>query len=578
MDSHINLSKCVVLDLETDNLLEAVTKVHCAVIRSSSEEPMTFLPGDLSFLDLLRSYEAMGITLVGHNLVNYDLAVLEKLFGYVHKGPVLDTLVMSRLVYPDIKPRDFGLQKKGRIPAPMMGKHSLEAWGYRLGFHKGSFAKTTDWKEFSQEMLDYCVRDTEVTFRLLRHLAETGPSKKAVEIEHAFAQNIDLCTRRGVRFDVPEGLALAKELSVERAKLEAELTALIPPFVDSYVTPAKKLQRTKTTPFNPGSRAHAARALGIKYGWKPTEFTDTGEPKVDEEVLAGLEWPEAKLILNYLTIQKQLGQLSEGAKNWLQAVKEDGRIHAFINHCGAVTARCTHSGPNLAQVPKGPRFRKLFRPTEGLVMVGCDASGLELRCFGHYLAKYDNGAYATVVISGDIHTANQKAAGLPTRDNAKTFIYGLLYGAGDAKLGAITGKGRAAGAELRDRFMSAIPAYAQLISDIGEAAQRRNGILYGIDGRRLEIRHKHAALNTLLQSAGAIAMKVATNLACERLAGKAHLILHVHDEMQFECRPEHAQEVGKVAAESIAEAGQILGFQCPLAGEFRVGNNWAETH
>jgi DNA polymerase I-like protein with 3'-5' exonuclease and polymerase domains len=182
------------------------------------------------------------------------------------------------------------------------------------------------------------------------------------------------------------------------------------------------------------------------------------------------------------------------------------------------------------------------------------------------------------VISGDIHTANQQAAGLPTRDNAKTFIYGLLYGAGDAKLGAITGKGRAAGAELRDRFMSAIPAYAQLISDIGEAAQRRNGILYGIDGRRLEIRHKHAALNTLLQSAGAIAMKVATNLACERLAGKAHLILHVHDEMQFECRPEHAQEVGKVAAGSIAEAGQILGFQCPLAGEFRVGNNWAETH
>src|SRR5690606_31621074 len=184
------------------------------------------------------------------------------------------------------------------------------------------------------------------------------------------------------------------------------------------------------------SRTHIYKRLKDKYNWKPKEFTEKGTPKVSEEVLESLPYPEAELLNEYLMIQKRISQLAEGHSAWLKMVRPDGRIYGSVITNGAVTGRMTHNSPNLAQVPAvnvpyGKECRSLFTVPDDRVLVGADASGLELRCLAHYMARFDKGAYARELLEGDIHTANQKAAGLPTRDNAKTFIYAFLYGAGD---------------------------------------------------------------------------------------------------------------------------------------------------
>jgi DNA polymerase I-like protein with 3'-5' exonuclease and polymerase domains len=230
--------------------------------------------------------------------------------------------------------------------------------------------------------------------------------------------------------------------------------------------------------------------------------------------------------------------------------------------------------------PYGKECRELFEASNGYELVGADASGLELRCLAHFMAKYDGGAYAKELLTGDIHTANQKAAGLPTRNNAKTFIYAFLYGAGDEKIGKVIGKGAKEGAEIKATFLRKTPAL-RCLRDAVKAAAKERGYLFGLDGRRLPIRSEHAALNTLLQSAGAIAVKQATILLMDRIKAEgldAHLVAHVHDEVQLEVRKGLGEKVGKMAVQAIQDAGKHFNFRCPLDGEYRVGGNWSETH
>lgn len=566
----------MILDIETNGLLDNCTVVHCAVLRDPKNRTVkTFGPSDIP--NLIACLKETKL-LVGHNLIDFDLKVLKKLYGFTFEGTVIDTLILCRLLWPDLREKDFGLSNKGKLPTNLIGRHSLEAWGFRLGYHKGDFSKTTDWQHYSAEMLEYCVRDTAVTAKLYELIVENGPSEKAAYIETTFAMAVSDMMANGIGFDLVAAEKLMVVLMQERGQIDARLVAAFPPFADKYVTPKRRVEKTKMTAFNPQSRNHIARALREKYGWTPKIYTQTGEVQLDESIISELTYPECPDISRRLLLQKRLGQLSEGAQNWIASVNpKTGRIHGYCNHNGAVTGRCTHSHPNMAQVPKDPEYRSLFIPSPGNVLVGCDASGLELRCFAHYLAKYDNGEYAREVLTGDIHTKNQKAAGLATRSQAKTFIYGLLYGAGDAKIGVIVGGSERDGKELRSRFMHAIPAYADLIKDIKGTIKKRKYLL-GVDGRKLAIRHEHAALNTLLQSAGAIIMKLATVKAVDSCKGYGRLVAHVHDEMQFETAPERASALGESAAKSITLAGEELGFRCPLAGEWRSGSNWSETH
>lgn len=561
----------MILDIETDGLLDECTKIHCIVLRDLTGKVKTFIQPDTVTIANIFTSNPM---LVGHNLQGFDLPVIRKLHNLEYLGTVVDTLVASRLLWPDLREKDFN--RKGFPPA-LIGRHSLEAWGYRLDHHKGEFGKTTDWKEFTQEMLDYCIRDTEVTARLYQKICEQNCDPRAMALEHSFAACIDKMMQRGFSFNRAEAERLTAKLMGQRAEIDASLAGIFPPFVDEYETPKTKKRRVKMTAFNPGSRQHIARALREKYQWTPKEFTETGEPKVDESVLDSLTFPEAKPLAERFLIQKRLGQLAEGQQNWIQQVKPDGRIHGYCNHNGTVTGRCTHSSPNMAQVPKGPEYRGLFHAQQDWVLVGCDAAALELRLFAHYLARYDNGAYGKEVLSGDIHTANQKAAGLPTRAQAKTFIYALLYGAGDTKMGEIVGGGEKEGKAMRSKFMKAIPAYADLLSDVQAVAKQR-GSLRGLDGRPIPVRNQHSALNSLLQCAGAVVMKQATVLACRATAGTAHLVAHVHDEMQFECPEFFSVQVSQQLKDSIELAGSILNLRIPMAGDSKVGKSWADTH
>ena len=356
-------------------------------------------------------------------------------------------------------------------------------------------------------------------------------------------------------------------------EIEEELQATFPPIVEErWSEKTGKRLKDGVTVFNVASRQQVAERLAQKGAvWK--DKTPSGQPKVDESTLKQNEHvPEAALVLEYLTLQKRYGML----KSWLDAVQEDGRIRGRVNTCGAVTGRMTHSSPNMAQIPSDSLYRECFVALAGSKLVGIDASGLELRMLAHYM---NDAEYTDLILNGDIHTYNQQAAGLETRAQAKTFIYAFLYGAGDAKIGSIVGGSSRKGAELKQRFLDSLPALMKLIMKVSKHGLK--GSLPGLDGRRVLIRSDHAALNTLLQSAGAIVMKQALVLATDKLKRYGYpykLVAQVHDEFQVEVPEEYAVRVGTVFRNAIRDAGRELNLRCPLDGEFKVGNTWAETH
>jgi len=583
-------------DLETDGLLPEVSKIH-TITTCRDSIFATYDPQDVHH-GVNQILEADAIC--GHNIIGYDLPVLKKLTGRTPKATTIrDTMVMARLAYPEIKEVDFALMREGKRPGKLIGSHSLKAWGCRLGEHKGDY--TGGWETWSQEMSDYCKQDVKVETTLFNRIMAKGIPEEALFLEHAVQQIIYRQTAYGFLFDKEKAEALYALLLKKQRDLQKILAVSFPPWEEQEVFIPKRNNKTlgyvkdvpfvksKTVEFNPASRHHIVSRLGVKYGWKPTEFTDGGTPSMDETILKALPFLEAATLAEYFMILKRIGQVAEGKEAWLTHVAPDGRIHGSINTCGAVTRRMTHSHPNMAQVPRvgseyGLECRGLFTVPAGRVLVGADASGLELRCLAHYMAAYDDGAYARQLLQGDIHTVNQEAAGLPTRDKAKTFIYAFLYGAGDDKIGSIIGKGAAAGRAIKAKFLASLPALADL-KDAVESAVRQTGVLKSLDGAPMKVRSQHAALNTLLQGAGAIVMKQALVLLDSTLQRKDYIpgrdfefVANVHDEWQIECRELYADDIGTYATKSITEAGNILNLRCPMAGEYKVGRNWAETH
>jgi hypothetical protein len=616
--------RTIIFDLESDGLVEETTKIHClCTYNVESGDAITFSSQEDGEIERGVKYLMEATTLVGHNINSFDLVVLKKLYPYFNApAKIIDTLILSRLVYPDMKERDFQ-RLKSDFPKQLIGRHSLESWGYRLGCKKGDFKKNNDFSTWSREMESYCENDVVVTRKLYEMFVREKYSPDSLDLEQEFALIISKQEKHGVLFDVDKARTLYATLAKRRVELEQELQRVFEPekvemkktiflyrdmefatkalaqidargyakqhgtkIKDEFALISAGKPYTKEIPFNCGSRDQIANRFIKKYGWRPTDFSPDGKPKVDEAILKSMTYPEAAPLCEYLMIQKRLGQLAEGKEAWVKLEKA-GRIHGRVNTNGAVTGRCTHSNPNMAQVPAvrapyGKECRELFIVPKGYKMVGADASGLELRCLAHFMGKWDEGAYSKELLEGDIHTANQKAAGLETRDQAKTFIYAFLYGAGDAKIGTIVGKGQEEGSRLKANFLKKTPALKYLKDAVEKAAKR--GYLLGLDGRKLWIRSEHAALNTLLQSAGALVMKKACCILAHRinsrgLGGKNfNFVLNVHDEWQMEVREDNAEEVGQLAVQAIRDAGDFFKFRCPLDGEFRIGNNWAETH
>lgn len=608
----------LLFDTETDHLVEKATKLHCLVAYNpETDELFRFNSQTNNLEEGLKLLESADV-IVGHNAIGFDVPVLQKLYPSFTPKTVRDTLIYTRFMFADLKERDFHrVNKDSTFPKNLIGSHSLKAWGFRLGIYKGEFKEKNSFENWSPEMEEYCVQDVMVTRRLWQMIKDQNPADRAVELEHDFATLIYGQEKHGIMFDVKKANALYATLAKKRIDIEQNLQRIFEPRVeimkkrhylffdkvfaskgeatayakawakDQLMTQKDALAlikegepHKKEIPFNCGSRDEIAQRFKAKYGWEPTEFTPDGKPKMDESILSKLDFPEAIPLLEYLTVQKRIGQLAEGKEAWIK-LERNGRIHGRVNTNGAVTGRCTHSKPNIAQVPAvravyGKECRELFTVPRGYKMVGCDASGLELRCLAHYMAKWDNGAYATELLEGDIHTANQTAAGLPTRDNAKTFIYAFLYGAGDAKIGSIIGKGQDAGRQLRENFLKKTPALKYLKEAVEKASSR--GWLVGLDGRQLPIRSQHAALNTLLQSAGALVMKKAATFLLSHRTTDWAFVANVHDEWQIEAKEDIADYIGHLSVQCIRESGYYFNFRCPLDGEFRIGNNWAETH
>jgi DNA polymerase I-like protein with 3'-5' exonuclease and polymerase domains len=588
----------LVFDLESDGFLDTMTKIHVLVVKDiDAGKSHTFLGKYIEDgVWMLNDADEV----IGHNIIKFDIPAIQKLYPSFNPQNVTDTLVLSRLLYPEIRDKDAVNSKKGTFPKKLTGAHTLEAWGYRIGNYKGDFKGP--WDICTDEMVEYCEQDVEVTNTLYSRLMAKQPSPMSVWIEHEFATILAMQEAHGFGFDRIGAASLYSTLVGHRLELTQRLKEAFPPLPYEWVPKAnnKKLGYVKGEPvtwyteFNPSSRQQIAKRLKM-LGWEPQEFTPSGEAKVDEMVLEGLPYPEAKLLAEYFLIEKRIGQLAEGDQAWLRLVTDKDKIHGAVNPNGAVTGRCTHSRPNIAQVPKvgspyGKECRSLFRPSPGRVLVGVDLSGLELRCLAHFMAKWDDGAYARVLLEGDIHTVNQQAAGLPTRDNAKTFIYAFLYGAGDWKIGHIVDEQapdpvkKATGNKLKKRFLAKTPALKKLKEVVGERASTKKYLL-GLDGRKLHVRSAHSALNTLLQSAGALIAKVATIYAYHNLFNAGYkwgkdwtLVAHVHDELQVEARPQIAEEVGKIIVRSMQEAGEYFKFRVPITGEWKVGTNWAETH
>lgn len=543
-------------------------------------------------------YEAK--SLIGHNIFSFDLPALQATLGWwdrLEDPRDVDTMINTRVIWSHLKEMDFALLEGNPdyIPKKLIGSHSLKAWGLRLGVLKDDYEGGFD--AFNEEMFEYAKQDVEVTLALHEHCMAQQYPKSALDLEQGVARLMARQERTGFCFDEQSAEKLLRDLMAEQAEVQERLQAAFPPWeiktpflpkannkTRGYVK-GEWTYKVKEVVFNPTSRDHIADRLKAIHGWKSKASTAGGKPKVDETILEALPYPEAKLLAYNFTLDKRLGQLANGPQAWLKKVKDDKRIHGRVITNGAVTGRATHSQPNVAQVPGnrapfGERCRRLFVAPHGRVLVGSDASGLELRCLAHYCAPYDKGQYVDIVLNGDIHTVNQQAAGLPTRDNAKTFIYALLYGSGAAKLGSIIGKGAEAGQKLKDTFFEKTPGIAELVEEVAEKVVKR-GWLKGLDDRRLYIRSPHAALNTLLQSAGAIVCKQWL-LEMDKLFQERKLDVQfhawVHDEVQLSCPPEEAEAVGQACQDAMRLVQQHFKFRCQLDTDFNVGSSWAETH
>ena len=499
---------------------------------------------------------------IGHNIKGFDAPVLERVWGiHIPVDILIDTLVLSRLYNPSLE-----------------GGHSLDSWGKRFGDPKIDFDDYDG--GLTPEMVDYCIQDVALTTRLYKHLTDSLKreefSEQCVDLERKVAIITAQQERNGFMLDVEQATLLWQDITHKMRTITAELQKVFPPIVEErWSEKTGKRLKDKVTEFNVGSRKQIAERLegvGVKFKLQ----TEKGAIIVNEKVLEGIDIPEAKMIYEYLMLQKRAAQID----SWLTHEK-DGRVHGRVITNGAVTGRMTHHSPNLAQVPSvsapyGRECRSFWRVPEGHKLVGCDASGLELRMLAHYMRDE---RYTNEILSGDIHTANMKAAGLTDRNQAKTFIYAFLYGAGAAKIGQIVGGGYREGQQLIDSFLRNTPALAKLREKVAKHATA--GTLPALDGRRLRVRSEHAALNTLLQGAGAIVMKQALVLLADRLSTydiPHKLVANVHDEFQIEVPENFADVVGKAAVRAIKNAGDVLDLRCPLDAEYNVGNNWAETH
>ena len=566
------MSNKLFLDIETTEIQgnQLPNKIFCLVTIDDKNNIKTYREGEYHlFKEDVLNYKEF----IGHNIIGFDAPVIKKVLGVdlFKLGKVTDTLILSRLFKPVRE-----------------GGHSLRAYGIKFGYNKINF---DDFSEFSLEMLEYCIRDVKLTRKVYDLLQRQGKgfSQQSIDLEHRVAEIIEKQVQTGFLFDLEKAHLLLAKLQKKIDDVQTKVRETFPPLKieETFIPKSNNKSRgyvkgvpfikVKYQEFNLGSRQQIGERL-MKLGWKPKKKTDKGHVIVDEKVLSQIKnIPEAELINEFLLLQKRIAMIN----SWIEAVDKDRRVHGRVITNGAITSRMSHQSPNMAQIPAvyspyGKECRELWTVPSGYKLVGIDASGLELRILSHYMNDKE---YINEVINGDIHSTNQALAGLETRDTAKTFIYAFIYGAGNRKLGTICGRSEGYGRQIKERFLRGLPSLAKLRTRVDAAT--RKGFLKGLDQRCHIIRQKHSALNTLIQGAGAIVMKKALIILDKSIDDNnldALPVANVHDEFQYQVKESQAEKFGELAVQSIVDAGNKLGLRCPLNGEYKIGNNWKETH
>ena len=546
------MTRTVFIDIETDSL--DATKIYCAVTLEGGKY-IEWISGTT-----LQEYLDDAIV-VAHNGLSFDFPVLAKLWNVRLKlENMRDTLVLSMMDNPARE-----------------GGHSLKSWGERLGSAKIDF---DDFSQYTEEMLEYCKQDVKLCSQVYNYLQHTLQefSPRSVSDEYRMRIVADRISHNGFGLDKDKAVLLYNSLVIEQEQIEKECRNLFPTIVEErYSEKTGKRLKDRVIEFNPASRQQIAERL-IKLGWVPRDLTPTGQPKVDEKTLAKCKIPVAETLATYFMLQKR----SALVRSWVKACTDQGRVHCKYRTLGAITNRMSCVDPNLQQVPAvrveyGKECRELFTAGQGNKLLDTDAAGLELRVLAHYM---DDDKFTKEVLEGDVHTANQNMAGLDNRDQAKTFIYALLYGAGDAKIGAVVNGSAKDGAELRARFMANMPAYKRL----SEAVIRKGeseGKLKALDGRVLRVRSGHASLNTLIQGSSAVLMKkwfmyVDHHLRRRKLQSK--IVAMIHDELVLESCEKDVDASKECVILSISQVNKAYDLRCRLDCDVQVGDNWSEIH
>ena len=541
-----------VVDIEADSLNP--TKVHCVVAKDVDTGKVYPFPPDL--LHGFRDWSLGVKQFIMHNGISFDAPVLNRLLGTnIKPHQIVDTLILSQLLNPI---RDNG--------------HSLEAWGNRLAMPKGD---VDTFEVYTPDMLEYCKQDVHITHKLFEVLQKEGRgfSKSSVYLEHQVRLIIYQQEKNGFYLDMQKAMSLYNKLRDEANGLEKWAVTTFDPTVVELKT------KTKYIPFNIGSRQQIAERL-MELGWKPKQHTDKGNIIINEAVLDTIELPEAKKFSRFFLLQKRIAQI----KSWIEACDDtDGRVHGRVMTLKTITGRMSHHSPNMAQIPAvrspyGKECRDCWTVDNPYThsIVGTDASGLELRCLAHLM---NDATFTDILLTGDIHTHNMQMAGLTDRDQAKTFIYAFMYGAGASKIGQIVGAGAKEGQQLINKFLSSMPALKRVRDSVTKAANK--GMIKGIDGRLLHIRSPHSALNTLIQGAGAVVCKVwLINMIkrIRRMGVDAKLVASIHDEYQFEVLNKDVKRFGQLTKDAMKDTEKQLHMKCPLDNEWKVGRTWAQTH